>query len=166
MSSKWRIYCRDPSHEGFQTVWSDVEPMVCPVNAAHEVNPNSMSIIAREVISQTLTPSYPKYSSKYYARVGTLFLDSQDLPIRRITAFANVDAGADGYSLELYDRATYISLCEISLTNTSLEEIELPPIVLNPGINKIDVNIKYKKAGHLAKKYYVYVDKICVYCEQ
>ena len=166
MSSKWRIYCRDPSDEGFHTVWTDVEPTTCPNNPAHEVNPNSASIIAREVISQTLTPPYPKYSSLYYARVATLFLDSQDPPIRRITAFANVDTGADSYSLELYDRTTHTSLGEVTFTNTSLEEVVLPAITLNPGINKIDVNVKYQKTALLGRKYNVYLDKICVYAEQ
>jgi len=166
MSSKWRIYCRDPSHEGFQTVWSDEAPVICPVNASHEINPNSISIVAREVLTQTVTPPYSQTRSLYYIRAATLLLDPRDSPIRRITVFANVDPGAGGYSIELYNSTTHTSLAEITKTNTTLEEATLPSIVLDEGINKIDVNVKYEKGSSQSKKYYVYLDKICVYSEQ
>lgn len=165
MSLKWRIYCRDPSHEGFQTVWSDEEPTVCPIDEEHEVNPNSMSVVAREVLSQTITPTNPRLRSLYYMRAATLFLDSRDNPIRKITVFVSVDEGAGGYGVELYNHTTHTSLSEVSETNTTLQEIVLPTIELNEGINLIDVNVKYTAGADPSRRYFVHLDKICIYRE-
>lgn len=166
MSTKWRIYCKEPGFEGFQTVWSDTPPTLCPEDPAHAVNPNSISEVAKEVIVDTITPSYTKPRSKYFTRVITLMLDSNAYTLRKIRLFSKVDVGAAGYTVELFDRDTRTSLAQATFTNTKLAEVDMPIITLNPGVNRIDVNVKYEPSlTRPSRRYRSLIDKILIIAE-
>ena len=164
MSNKWQIYCNDPSHAGFQEIWSDSSPTVCPVNSSHDVNLDSVFKIATSSITKVETPVKQRYKSRYYTRVSTLFLDSNTINLRLIGIYIKIEQGTAG-NIELYDADTFTSLCETTFSNTEYAIVIMPTFQLHSGVNVIDVNVKYNPSAISNKRYEICIDKIFIYEE-
>ena len=164
MPIKYRIYCNDKSHEGYQFVWSNEPPTKCPKNSKHKVNKNSIKPIAKEKICFT-EPVHSKIKSKHHTRVFTVPFQNVTSSILRVKVMAHMDSGASSYSLELFDHVLSRSLLNKTFTNTSLDLVDLGIIELNKNEDYIfDINALIISKSKLSKKH-VYIERVIFYSE-
>lgn len=166
MSTKWRIYCREAGDEGFKYVWSDTAPTTCPNDSDHDVNPNSINVVAKERIGTVIRPNVGRQSSKSLARVDTVLIDPEVRRIRKIVAYSSMTFGADSYTVELFDVALQETVSETTFTNTKVQPNELTLPAFHSGINELDINVKVDyPANSQGKRYSAKIEKVIVYTE-
>ena len=114
---KYRIYCI--TEDTYVSGWASEPLTVCPNNAAHTVNPDSVQEIDFEqqafvYVSPIATPNTD------YTKVFTFDYNSNTLgPFRRLTLNARCEGASDLFSIKVVDYTNQATLIETALQNGS-----------------------------------------------
>lgn len=145
MSIQWRIYCTEPGDEGWKTTWSDSEISVCPNDAGHAVNSNSIQSLSikqqiknfEQTASFSLSTSYRTIYAFDYNPVVHGSLHS-------IEMVYYLSGGTTSADIELYDVSNQTQLFTQNLTNTTESTLEiLDKITSSPSSTTVlEINIK------------------------
>lgn len=139
---KYRIYCVT---EGvFHTVWSLNPPTECPVDAGHDINPDSITDVATNETTIRIASVATNTDTEYTTVFQTI--NRADRPFEFIKCIYSLEDGTG--SVRLYDVTDPNTLSEsIPLTATTGPTIyNLPAFVENPPSDEI-VEFQIKKSG-------------------
>lgn len=125
MSTKWRIYCTDISHESdnWQYLWSDTIPTVCPIDAEHTINENSITDITSEKLVAQILSNDIKENTTYFKKIGLYFYETINIGKIRRVKIIGVNSKSSGYfNIELYDVTNVTSLLTSANISNSTDE--------------------------------------------
>jgi len=115
MSTKWRVYC---TTHGYQFVWSDTEPIECPIDSNDTINSNRNVIILKENFWKEISISTKSITSSQYVRIH-IFYHISNATLRRVSVSSFMQGSTiQSYDIQIYNKTQDQIILTKNLTNT------------------------------------------------
>lgn len=161
MSTHWRIYCTEPSDEGWQEVWNDTPPTECPNDAGHSVNLNSYQELSLEEDLIRFNPNVTVNNVNYTRILKFSFNPKLYGTIRRFKILAHQEGNLDDFSIRITNTTTVSTLLEQTFNNTSEVNLLFTTVVPTMPIDENVIEIEVKRNGG-NKSSKIYIDEIII----
>jgi hypothetical protein len=158
---QYRIYCI--TEDTWVYEWAAAPPTECPNNAAHEVNPNSVSEVNFESEKSSCV-SVASTSNHSYTKLYCIYYDTNSNgPIRRIQLVCRSTSDTTSYDIKVVNYDSQTVLLENTLSNTSDNTIINVGTIASPPAGNFFLEI-YAKANNGSGN--VEVQQVLLYASQ
>jgi hypothetical protein len=155
MSIKWRIYCITDNK--WEYIWNNSSPTVCPIDANHTVNDNSISDVSKLQLYSNIHILKPISGSNIYTKIAS-FISPNNIISFKMMSY--MDGDAISYDCKIINQNNVI-IKTLTFNNTTLG-INIIDSFDNE-INTDDILEFYIKSDNSKK---IYVESISSYYEE